>query len=513
MYKVLLVDDEAFARIGLRDTFDWEGNGFVLIGEAANGKSAMKWIERGEVDILITDIAMPVMDGLELMRAARERCPWIKIVLLSCHSDFAFVREGMRMGASDYLLKPTLEPADLKEVLDKVKLQIEEDRKISEMYVQQELTGRRIELERTFARLLTGEAGEAGAAASPPWLAGGFRAVVCLLDGAAALLSEEGGIYVEMVIEEAQDSFYEWAGEGVAFRGHADQLIAVMPAREEDEAAFVDQLKAYRDLLEGRGFSFTMGISGMYSGAGEVKQAIREGREAAKLRFFRGPGGIHRRRQALRPDAGKAEAAACLWMQLRQAVEDRRREDAAACLGELMQHWTEHDRSPAEVKREAQDALALFDAGRTVPLERIETLRGMETADEVRGLVQAAFDELWRTGEKEEDKGLHRRIVAKAIEYMKENYSRNISLQDVADHVAISKNYFSELFKKNTGQTFIDYLIRLRLSHASELLRTTTLKIYEIAEMSGFNDVKYFSKVFKKVMKVSPAEYREGRNG
>jgi two-component system response regulator YesN len=77
--------------------------------------------------------------------------------------------------------------------------------------------------------------------------------------------------------------------------------------------------------------------------------------------------------------------------------------------------------------------------------------------------------------------------------------------------VAVSKNYFSELFKRITGQNFIDYVTELRLTHAGELLRSSTLKVYEIADLSGFKDVKYFSKVFKKVMKVSPADYREGR--
>ncbi|UUZ86157.1 response regulator [Paenibacillus sp. P26] len=157
MYRVLLVDDEPFARMGLRATFDWEGNGFRLVGEASNGKNAAPWIERNEVDILITDIAMPVMDGLELIRTARERCPQMKFILLSCHSDFAYVREGMRMGASDYLLKPTLEPADLKEVLAKVVDQITEDRKINELYAKQELSGKRLELEKAFAKLLVGE--------------------------------------------------------------------------------------------------------------------------------------------------------------------------------------------------------------------------------------------------------------------------------------------------------------------------------------------------------------------
>src|SRR5687767_8410338 len=78
MYRVLLVDDEKIARIGLRTTFDWERHGFTLVGEASNGQNAMKWIQNQEIDILITDIAMPVMDGLELTRKTKELCPWVK---------------------------------------------------------------------------------------------------------------------------------------------------------------------------------------------------------------------------------------------------------------------------------------------------------------------------------------------------------------------------------------------------------------------------------------------------
>lgn len=121
MYRVLLVDDEKIARIGLRTTFDWERHGFTLVGEASNGQNAMKWIQNQEIDILITDIAMPVMDGLELTRKTKELCPWVKVLLLSCHNDFEYVREGIRLGASDYILKPTLNSDSLITVLNQMK--------------------------------------------------------------------------------------------------------------------------------------------------------------------------------------------------------------------------------------------------------------------------------------------------------------------------------------------------------------------------------------------------------
>lgn len=121
MCRVLLVDDEKIARTGLRTVFDWKGHGYEVVGEAANGAKAMKWVESRDIDILITDIAMPVMDGLELTRAARELCPWVQVLLLSCHSNFIYVREGIRLGASDYILKPTLTESTLVPVLDQLR--------------------------------------------------------------------------------------------------------------------------------------------------------------------------------------------------------------------------------------------------------------------------------------------------------------------------------------------------------------------------------------------------------
>ena len=138
MYRVLLVDDEAIARTGLRSTFDWEKYGYRLVGEASNGQRAMKWILNGDLDILITDIAMPVMDGLELTRRTRELCPWVKVLLLSCHSDFEFVREGIRLGASDYILKPTLDADSLGAVLDHMRSKLEEEKQMQRILTEHE---------------------------------------------------------------------------------------------------------------------------------------------------------------------------------------------------------------------------------------------------------------------------------------------------------------------------------------------------------------------------------------
>ncbi|MCS7458589.1 response regulator [Paenibacillus doosanensis] len=512
MYKVLLVDDEAMARIGLRSTFEWEENGFLLVGEASNGKTALQWLESHEVDILITDIAMPVMDGLELMRRARAAYPALKVVLLSCHNDFEYVREGIRLGASDYLLKPTLETEDLQAVLGKLKEQIAEERKRTELILRQELSGKRQELEKQLMKLLAGEEPQQESTAELAWLNEGYRIVVCMLDGAAKLRAEEGGLFIEIVMEEVQASCYEHLERGAAFRVGSDQLVLAVPDEGGDQESWMARLERLHRMLADKGYSFTMGVSFCSAGSGGLKRAYREGLDKAALRFYFGPGGIRSMLVSPRRPSrsGNTEAG---MNALREAISEDWKDKAAECQKRLLGCWTCDNKTPVEVLREAQELLSLYQlckGNRYVPAEQTEALRMMESVEEVQSFLWSVFESLWKSEDEiEEEFGFHRRIIAKAIEYMQGNFTKNISLQDVADHVSVSKNYFSEMFKRVTGQNFIDYLIHLRLKRSTVLLQTTTLKVYEVAEMSGFNDVKYFSKLFKKMMKLSPAEFRD----
>lgn len=510
MYKVLLVDDEPIARVGLRMAFEWEANGFELVGEASNGQKAMQWIERNEVDIVITDIAMPVMDGLELMRAARAHCPSIKVVLLSCHNDFEYVREGIRLGASDYLLKPTLEAADLKTVLDKLKEQIGQEREKEEQYLRQELYSKRLEMEKSLVKLLVCEEPPAVLKADFAWLEEGYRAAVCLLDGTGKLRAEAGGVFIDMLLDEVQDSLYDHMEHGIACRVGTDQMLLIVPDRDGEAGQTERRWLSLHAAMTAGGYSFTMGVSNRVAGVRELKRAYREGEETAKLRFYEGPGCV--RFHKVRPTGQRpGEERERLLSGLKDAIAEGWREKAADEVERLLRYWSDEHRTPAEVMREALELLSvlLVRQNRFVSVEQADAVRMMETVEELRAMLWNAFREIWKSAdEMEEEDDFHRKIIKKAIEYMKQNYTRAISLQDVADHVSVSRNYFSEMFKRVTGQNFIDFLIYLRLKQSSALLRTTTLKVYEVAEMSGFNDVKYFSKLFKKMMKMSPAEFR-----
>lgn len=513
MYKVLLVDDEAIARTGLRTTFDWEGYGYRLVGEASNGQKALKWIEAGEVDILITDIAMPVMDGLELTRRTRKLCPWVKVLLLSCHSDFEYVREGIRLGAADYILKPTLDSASLKDVLERMRQKLEEEKRLERIVTEherQQREQRKRADEKTLYLALHGEA------AAMENLAGfrsdgQFVVAVCRLDGgprsdgfgAAPLDGEE-----EM--ERFKSCLYEQLPDALAVRTGPDLLAAWVPVdgMERSEDPRCDHL------LRPLAAFATIGLSRRYAGPQRLAEAYVEASASLEASFFYREGRIfHAEDIGALGDRGGPEQAKPELQALRAALAVGNLPRCEVLLQSVMERWMPSRMGKQEVLVEAEELLGMLSTYSLSALPIVSPafeLTRLRSVEEVRSVMLDAFQAV----RDEPNRGpfpeatLHERIVLQAISYINAHYTEPISLQEVADEVAVSRNYFSELFKRVTGSNFIDYVIDLRVKRAKELLAATSLRVYEVAELSGFNDVKYFSKLFKKLVGMTPAEYQ-----
>jgi two-component system response regulator YesN len=515
MFRVLLVDDEAMARKGLRATFDWEGCGFKVVGEASNGQKAMPWIEKQDVDILITDIAMPIMDGLELTRLTREKCPWVKVVLLSCHSDFDYVREGIRLGASDYLLKPTLELEELQKILEKIKQQIINEKEQLDLMQEHRDQDKRMQLEKIIIKWVAGEM-LPGEPISLAWLTEGYRVIVTSFDVQYSCDQRKEEGLLGIIIQDAQNLFYKEFRQGIAFRMCADQLVLILPCSPtETIQSHCEKIEMYRDRMKHQGFVFTMGMSNVNVDLIHLRQAYLEAKKAMRLRFYHGPGGLYIVPPSPPPSSIGSNYFAEAILQLKKLIMEGNNDAAGHCLKGLLRQWTYEYKTPEEVLNEAKEIIWLFyicKEGSIRAIEQIEMLNQATSASEICSILWDNFESLWNIfhTEIEGDHSFHQRIVHAALEFIDAHYTEMISLQDIADHVSISKNYFSELFKKVTGENFIDYLIHLRVNHAKQLLNSTTLKIYEVAQMSGFNDVKYFSKLFKKIVHMSPADFRGG---
>ncbi|MCM3781748.1 response regulator [Neobacillus mesonae] len=503
MCKVLLVDDEKIARVGLRTVFDWKGHGYEVVGEAANGAKAMKWVESRDIDILITDIAMPVMDGLELTRAARELCPWVQVLLLSCHSDFKYVREGIRLGASDYILKPTLTESTLVPVLDHLRQKMHQEKqnlRILNEYKREAVLKPYIKKEQLLCKALSDD-DQSSTALYREMSAGSFRVAVLDID--------QSHISLELIkkrwYDEFPDTVFSTAGPNrcaIYLRKDAATLLLLEGwiDREHDSLNFSTSE-----------LSLTLGLSSLHEASHRIRYAFEEAKTALAAKFFTGPGRVlsTETMETYYPaePVDNQESILQFTDMLRSGLYSKGEE----ILNNICKYWIK-SKSKDQVITEAEELLSLFvqQGAKQEIVSHIRQLDRLKQVQEVIDIVKQDYRYLTAalSTALSPEESLHERIIGQAVSYMHTHFRKSISLQEVANHVSVSRNYFSEMFKRVTGHTFIDYLIHLRLGYAKDLLGSSSFKVYEVAERSGFNDVKHFSKQFKKWVGMSPAEFQ-----
>ncbi|UVI29142.1 response regulator transcription factor [Paenibacillus spongiae] len=430
---VLIVDDEQPLREDLR-SFPWPDYGAELAGEAENGEEALQMCDGLRPDVVITDITMPVMDGLELCRRLRGRYPLTQIVLLTCHSEFEYAREALKLGALDYLIKVALDEEDMRAVLDKAREAIRREyaNRRSERY------GRRTELSRLLAQLL--KEGE-----GPDDLVGRLWA------GDASAIPEKGEVASPLITARLHAVFkpeYRY-----------EVIVALHQALDEQRLLPHDQ------------FDWTpLG-------------------ESDHMLWF-----------------NSASSAAWDREQFRQTAEK---------LMIALQHGLDRQLPylSGEVKLYTLLGGPVTDtAGLLAAIKRSEpgpSIAYFHNSGEVLSDSQAAGrPESAESGTGEPRKW--RKEVQLAMQLMARKLAEPITLTSIAEEVGLSSFYLSRLFREETGESFNDYLTRLRIDQAIRLLQTTSLKVYEVAGRVGIPSYRYFSVVFRGRTGVSPTEFKKG---
>lgn len=364
MIKVFLVEDETIIRQGIKNNIDWRSNGFELVGEAGDGEYAYPMILKSQPDILLTDVKMPFMDGLELSRLVKKALPRTKIIVISGYNEFDYAKEAIKIGISDYLLKPVTS-ASLMDALKKVSDQIFEEQENSRL------------LERYFIN---------------------YEKYMAFPDK-----SDYSGVDRKLIRNFLKTGNIEECG------------------------IFID----------------------------EYFEAVGEGNYMSLL--------------------------------LRQYMTM----DIFYCVLEFIKSLN---------AQELNTQPELTDLKRvTKAIEKADTT--MEYLKELFTFALTVRDK--NSGDRY---GL---LIREAQEYIAENYGNSdFSLNIIAGYIGVSPSYFSSIFKQGTGQSFIEYLTKVRIDRACELLRCTTLRTSEIGEQVGYNDPHYFSTAFKKIMGQSPKEFK-----
>lgn len=514
MWRAMIVDDEPIIRFGIKASVDWTGEGIEIAADCANGAEALQRLEREPIDILITDIKMPIMDGLDLTRRALAINPGMKVILVSSHNDFEYVREGIKLGVVDYILKHTLEPEELLEIVRKCKETLEEERRMRSRLngadrEKAALLRKRYEGELKLHLIQRTERLPAGE--YPAWLDDAYVALHIKLNRISAIEEQHGYLYKSVLLEQFADALYAEVPEGIAVQTAENELFFLMPGPKDNSGPqagppMVERLRGLKGLLElDGGTSVTFGYA-VGRGADEIRAVFVRSQEASDRGFFEGSGIFAYDASAAIRREGKHLPT---MYQTAAAAGDER-------VGELLEEWradwSQGGRSPIALKEEASRVLSLMFKRHVDPyalVDCFDRLFKTETLDELCETLKLSIAELRKARLESFDAQGTGHPIDKALDYIRAHYLETLTLQQVADFVHVSKNYFSILFKKVTGQNFIDYVITLRIQKAKELLAGTELKVYEVAEQSGFNDVKYFSKLFKKMTGHSPVDYRE----
>jgi len=522
MYKVFLVDDEIVVREGIRSNFPWEETDFVLAGEAPDGEIALSMLQDVKPDILITDIRMPFMDGLELCRQVSRTMPWVYIIILSGYDDFAYAREAISLNVSEYLLKP-VSGQELRAVLEKITLRIQEDKRRQASllaYREQMASSSRFLKEKLLTELYGGANGDRilknARSMQMNLLANHY--LVMLLSPSPEPENEEDLFTVQGVLERLAEGS---GGTAYHCRAYGDFSLLVLgdnPSDLEERAYGLAQAARY-DVERSTGVKLLVAIGEDVNSLKDVPKSLGNARrimeKLASAKAENDPRRIMGAQDVASDELTLPDMdAAPLNEQLKYATTgdvDAILNKYVAGLGEsaaqsvMMANYffVEIMLAASRIVRDSQG----------VPQEIIpEAFRAQNSLLSVEEALPLCRDVLLRAITFRDSRGSARygSVIRKAQAFIQEKYSdSNLTLHDVASHVALSNNHFCTVFSQEVGETFTEYLTGVRISRAKELLSTTAMRTGDVAYAVGYNDPHYFSYLFKKNTGLSPRDYRK----
>jgi two-component system response regulator YesN len=509
-------------REGIRDNVDWHGNGFEFAGEAPDGEIALPLIQSAQPHLLITDIKMPFMDGLELCKIVRERMPWVKIVILSGHDEFEYAQKAINLGVTEYLLKPVT-AQDLHHVLRRIAAQIDREHR-----EQEHLEKLKSQVEENRAalreRLLLDLA--MGAVPSAEAIEKGHLLGLDLVAGCYLVLA----VRIELRNTDSFDYHeYQHAQQALA-EPLEHQLDVLLIKKDVEELVLImkgnapEYLHERKDLLVQaiRRQAATVGC-GVAIGCGTAKHRLTDIYQSFIEALIEAQSTGSRETAPLSNNnhIGKAE----LLKINKSAVESYLRcgvkEDFPDFFDTFIRPLCEPALKSYLVKNYIVMDIALAAAkfaadlggnvDQVVPaLDNMEAiLAEITTVEHFRDRLQDILVSALAYRDTHTN-SQHNLMLQHVHDYIDQHYmDADLSLNEVAGRVNLSPSHFSTVFSQETGQTFKEYLTEVRMRRAKELLRSTTLRSFEISYQIGYSDPHYFSYVFRKHTGLSPKEYRQ----
>ncbi|MEK3909962.1 response regulator [Paenibacillus sp. FSL H7-0331] len=533
MYRVLIVDDEASVRSGLRDCVDWAPLGLELAGEAEDGEIALSLVASSSIHIVLTDVRMPHMDGIALAQKLRDMHPAVKVVMISGFGDVDYLKSAIKLEAVDYILKP-IRLQELHEVLTRVvRLLQEEDQTRQSWLAQQIKLNQSIPLlrERYLTTLVVDGTHSTETLQEKfqllnidlPVKAARLGVFVIRIDDYSTALSE---------MSEREKQLLSFAllniSEDIVKQDYCGHTFETKPGEyagivhfhtDDDEEQLFTTLQECRNqinrLLKR---NVTIGVGCTVRDWSSLPESYRIAADAAEHRWFLGknqiitmdslasvPGPHHHTLQL--------DVRSCItvlkapnWITVTSFLNEvfgKGKGTAPVQYGRIISMYMIIACSELLLELEAS-VTAIQESEQRL----MNKLAGFETVSE---LMSALLEHVRLTYDAIADKREHktRNVVTLIKGYIEEHYAKDLTIAEIAATVYLTTTYICLLFKQETGMTINDYVIEVRLREAKRMLADPQHKTYDICYAVGYKDPSYFSKLFKKHTGLTPSEFRE----
>lgn len=524
MISVLIVDDEPIMCRGLSNAIPWEHHGFSVIGCCYDGEEALDKIRQLQPDIVITDIRMPVLDGLELSKLVHNEFVRTKVLILSGYDEFNYAKQAIRHGVFEYLLKP-IDNSELLNTLLKVKDSIESE---NEQQRRKKETEERLN-------------------SSLPLIKA--KALENIVNGNVRTIDEFNSIVSLLGLKLRKTSyiiqaFYVYdtgqaAGDSKNITGAAGiigQILAQYDTGEfwiedgnrinvilslEDECYAIALNIGEEILFNVKKFleiDIAGSISGQYASRLDIPKAYREASKLLKCKIFSGDSRLIKAEDRFLSYHDNHLNLTNLENDLLFHIRYGDRDKARQALSKLQDAICGHSCSPEFLEDKLREIVILvIKTARENGVNPIkntgfniygEFMYNFKDLEEINSWFISFVEDM-----AESIAAIMRKkysgVVGKVISFIEQHYKDDITLSSIAGKVYMNSNYLSQLFKQQTGRNFLEYLTEFRIAKAKELLKSTNIKAYDVAGEVGYRDHHYFSQIFKKYTGLSPAEFRK----
>lgn len=530
MDKLLIVDDEKWIRLGIEKKIATFFPGKFQIYTAKDATEALQCIRSEAIDILITDIRMPGLGGIDLVATAQREYPGLHSIIISGYADFSYAEQALNMGVASYILKPVQDDA-LREIIEKALSRMEKNREekaLQQDVHQMEEARRHIKMERQLNQVFAQdgrdvyELSEDIAQAFPP----DDYYVLLLINidyttygrsGEAPFLYRDTELIryaIRNIIAECAQRYH--FGSAVTFDNLKNENQVYMLTGGKDPALLKEEndrflLRICEALEKKLKISTTIGQSDAIQGVSPLLS--RQVKDCIALRLIYGIDRFYKYSDI--PQDSRKHYPTDKLALLKKSMERRDFKNIELLLRNVFnpQNFPTVFHAKLLYSDVVNSLLAIcVETGinaDTLIDSQVLSAEVFNTCDTLEEVAVQLYAVIWKTLNNEDfvfvkGSGFNARV----LDYIEHNYLKNLTTKTMAEQFAISPNYFSSLFSKNNGTTFTQYLLELRIRKAASLLEDADAPIDQIAESVGFNDTRYFYRIFKRIMAMTPSEYR-----